>query len=147
MPLKDLKHNFSHKLKEALLARAQDRLTPDMDAQLGNCIYSTARWIVGTQVGRGELSLELGSDEDLLSHVMLKVTEATNKVNLDMAPEQIIKYLYNAGKLNGVRHFVRDANCPKRKHDDVELDGATLEVDFFGNLKFAGEAPPQTVFN
>lgn len=145
--LKNLKNNYSHALKEALVARAENRMTPKLDAQLGNCIYSTARWIIGGQVSRGELSREMGEDLDLCSHVMLKLMEATYKVDLGMAPEQIIKYLYNAGKLNGVKHFIRDMNCGKRKHDDVDLADATLEVDFFGNLKFAGEIPAQPAFN
>ena len=145
--LKNLKSNYSHALKEALVARAENRLTPQLDNQLGNCIYSTACWIIGKQVAKGELSRDMGEDEDLRSHVMLKVMEATNKVDLNMAPEQIITYLYNAGKLNGVKHYIRDMNCGKRKHDEVDLMDATLEVDFFGNLKCAGEVPAQPAFN
>lgn len=145
--LKNLKSNYSGKLKESLVARSENRLTPALDAQLGNCIFSLAKWIIGDQVSKGRLSREMGDSEDLCSHVILKLVEATYKVDLDKAPEQIIKYLYNAGELNGIRHYVRDANCPKRKHDEVDLDDATIEVDFFGRLRYALEAvPSQTAF-
>lgn len=144
--LKNLNHNYSGKLKEALVARSQGTLTPSMETTLGNCIYSVARWVMGTQVSRGELSHEMGDDEDLCSHVMVKLLEAIDKVDLTMAPEQIITYLFNAGKLNGVKHFIRDANCAKRKHDDVELADATLEVDFYGNICLASDTA-QAAFN
>ena len=64
---------------------------------------------------------------------------AVDRVDLSRTAREIIVYLKNAGRTDGVSHYTRALQAQCRKAETVAYDEAACSMsrDFFGNIRTA----------
>ena len=130
--MKNLKGTeYADALVEALRMRRNGTITAELDNMLGQITYSIAHWSIGSMVAKGKLWKDLGNDPDVLSDVVLGVARYLDKVDLDRPSRSVLMYLKKAGD-NAIKDMLRYRNAKKRQRDEVDLDSAVIETDFYG---------------
>lgn len=124
--------DYAEALKEALVLRRAGNIDAAVDEMLGHLLYSISQWSIAEAVRAGQLWRTFSQDVDFQSEVLLAVVNYSNKVCLDRRPREILVYLKKCGR-SAIRDQIMKANALKRQHSDVDLDGAVIETDFYGN--------------
>ena len=127
-----LGEDYAEALKEALVLRRAGNLDASIDDMLGHILYSISQWAIAEAVRAGKLWRTFSQDVDFQSEVLLAVVNYSNKVCLDRRPREILVYLKKCGR-SAIRDQIMKANALKRQHSDVDLSGAVIETDFYGN--------------
>lgn len=123
--------DYADALKEALILRRNNTITTAIDNQLGHLLYSVTQWSIAAAVKSGKLWRTFSQDEDFQSEILSAVVSYADKVDLSRAPKEILTYLYRVGR-SAIRDQILKANTLKRQHEDVPLEGAVMECDFWG---------------
>jgi len=127
-----LGEDYAEALKEALVMRRAGQIDAAVDEMLGHLLYSISQWSIAEAVRAGKLWRTFSQDVDFQSDVLLAVVNYSNKVCLERRPREILVYLKKCGR-SAIRDQIMKANALKRQHSDVELDGAVIQTDFYGN--------------
>ena len=124
---------YAEALQFALQQRRAGTITRAMDDQLGNIAYSIATWAVADEVKAGRLWRTHAADDDFRSFVLMHVVKAYDKVDVNRAPKEILKYIYRCAVNKGIRSQLESMNCLKRKHESVPYeDCVNGEANFWG---------------
>ena len=124
---------YAEALKVALQKRRDGTITMPMDDQLGHIAYSIASWAVADEVKAGRLWRTHATDEDFKSFVLMNVVKAYDKVDINRAPREILRYIYRCAVNKGIRTQLESMNCLKRKHESVSYDDCVNgEANFWG---------------
>lgn len=124
---------YAEALKVALQKRRDGTITMPMDDQLGHIAYSIASWAVADEVKAGRLWRTHATDEDFKSFVLMNVVKAYDKVDVNRAPKEILRYIYRCAVNKGIRTQLESMNCLKRKHESVPYDDCVNgEANFWG---------------
>lgn len=124
---------YAEALKVALQKRRDGTITMPMDDQLGHIAYSIASWAVADEVRAGRLWRTHATDEDFKSFVLMNVVKAYDKVDVNRAPKEILRYIYRCAVNKGIRTQLESMNCLKRKHEAVPYDDCVNgEANFWG---------------
>lgn len=124
---------YAEALKVALQKRRDGTITMPMDDQLGHIAYSIASWAVADEVKAGRLWRTHATDEDFKSVVLMNVVKAYDKVDVNRAPKEILRYIYRCAVNKGIRTQLESMNCLKRKHESVPYDDCVNgEANFWG---------------
>lgn len=126
-----LGEDYADALKEALVLRRAGDIDPAIDTLLGHILYSISQWSIAEAVRNGQLWRTFSQDVDFQSEVLLAVVNYSNKVDLSRRPKELLIYLKKCGR-SAIRDQIMKANALKRQHEDVELDGAVIQTDFYG---------------
>lgn len=126
-----LGEDYADALKEALVLRRAGDIDPAIDTLLGHILYSISQWSIAEAVRNGQLWRTFSQDVDFQSEVLLAVVNYSNKVDLSRRPKELLIYLKKCGR-SAIRDQIMKANALKRQHDDVDLDGAVIQTDFYG---------------
>lgn len=126
-----LGEDYADALKEALVLRRAGDIDPTIDTLLGHILYSISQWSIAEAVRNGQLWRTFSQDVDFQSEVLLAVVNYSNKVDLSRRPKEVLIYLKKCGR-SAIRDQIMKANALKRQHDDVDLDGAVIQTDFYG---------------
>ena len=132
-----LGEEYADALKEALVMKRAGNIDPAIDESLGHILYSISQWAIAEAVQAGKLWRTFSQDVDFQSDILLAVVSYSNKVDLDRRPREILVYLKKCGR-SAIRDQIMKANALKRQHSDVELDGAVIMTDFYGNMTGTG---------
>lgn len=124
-------NDYSEALKAALVLRRAGTIPPQVDYQLGLIARSLAEWAIGEAIIEHKLWHELGEDEDFKSNVITAIISYFDKVSLDREPKEILVYLKRVGR-SSINDQIDYMNAKKRQHEDVQLDGAIIYSDFYG---------------
>lgn len=127
-----LGEDYAEALKEALVLKRADTIDAAVDEMLGHLLYSISQWAIAEAVRAGQLWRTFSQDVDFQSEVLLAVVNYSNKVDLSRRPKEVLIYLKKCGR-SAIRDQIMKANALKRQHSDVELDGAVIQTDFYGN--------------
>jgi hypothetical protein len=127
-----LEYEYAGALKDALILRRNNTIGPSEDEQLGLIAESITSWALHDSVKRGKLWHEHLSDVDFVAECVCTVISYYDKVCLDRAPKEILLYLKKVAQ-SKARDMVNSMNTMKRQHEEVDLEGATLESDLYGN--------------
>ena len=127
-----LGEDYAEALKEALVLRRAGNLDIAIDDMLGHILYSISQWAIAEAVRAGKLWRTFSQDVDFQSEVLLAVVNYSNKVDLSRRPKEVLVYLKKCGR-SAIRDQIMKANALKRQHEDVALEGAVIETDFYGN--------------
>lgn len=123
---------YATALKEALVMRRDGTIDRATDDQLGTFAYNIAMWAINTRIKAGKLPESYRADTDFRSDVLAAFLGKLDTVSLEREPKEIIKYLYLCASTAAKDLRKRDTR-EKRKHEDVDLECATLVTDFYGN--------------
>lgn len=124
---------YAEALKVALQKRRDGTITMPMDDQLGHIAYSIASWAVADEVKAGRLWRTHATDEDFKGYVIMNVVKAYDKVDVNRAPKEILRYIYRCAVNKGIRTQLESMNCLKRKHESVPYDDCVNgESNFWG---------------
>ena len=124
---------YAEALKVALQKRRDGTITMPMDDQLGHIAYSIASWAVADEVKAGRLWRTHATDDDFKSFVLMNVVKAYDKVDVNRAPKEILRYIYRCAVNKGIRTQLESMNCLKRKHESVPYDDCVNgEANFWG---------------
>lgn len=136
MELKNLINTeYAEALKHALQQRRSGTLTRPIDDMLGAIANSIASWAIADEVRHGRLWRTHASDEDFKSFVIMRVVIAYDKVDVDRAPREILKYIYRCAVNKGIRGQLESMNALKRRHEDVPYDECVGgETNFWGEV-------------
>lgn len=136
MELKNLiDTEYAEALKYALTQRRAGTIDRALDDQLGNIAYSISSWAIADEVRHGRLWRTHAADADFRSHVIMRVVMAYDKVDVDRAPKEILKYIYRCAVNKGIRSQLESLNCLKRKHEDVPYDECIGgETNLYGDM-------------
>jgi len=126
-----LGEDYADALKEALVLRRAGDLDPAIDTLLGHILYSVSQWSIAEAVRNGQLWRTFSQDVDFQGEVLLAVVNYANKVDLSRRPKELLIYLKKCGR-SAIRDQIMKANALKRQHEDVDLDGAVIQTDFYG---------------
>lgn len=126
-----LGEDYADALKEALVLRRAGDIDPAIDTLLGHILYSISQWSIAEAVRNGQLWRTFSQDVDFQSEVLLAVVNYSNKVDLSRRPKELLIYLKKCGR-SAIRDQIMKANALKRQHEDVDLDGALIQTDFYG---------------
>ena len=126
-----LGEDYADALKEALVLRRAGDIDPAIDTLLGHILYSISQWSIAEAVRNGQLWRTFSQDVDFQSEVLLAVVNYSNKVDLRRRPKEVLIYLKKCGR-SAIRDQIMKANALKRQHEDVDLDGAVIQTDFYG---------------
>lgn len=124
--------DYAEALKEALVLRRAGNIDAAVDDMLGHLLYSISQWSIAEAVRAGKLWRTFSQDVDFQSEVLLAVVNYSNKVDLTRRPKEVLVYLKKCGR-SAIRDQIMKANALKRQHEDVDLEGAVIETDFYGN--------------
>ena len=124
--------DYADALKEALIMKRADHIDAAVDEMLGHLLYSISQWSIAEAVRAGQLWRTFSQDVDFQSEVLLAVVNYSNKVDLTRRPKEVLVYLKKCGR-SAIRDQIMKANALKRQHSDVDLEGAVIETDFYGN--------------
>lgn len=124
--------DYADALKEALVMRRNGTIDAPTDDQLGVFAYNIAMWAIADHVNAGRLPETYRNDADFRGDVLAMFLGKIDTVDLDRQPKEIIKYLYSCAFTSAKDLRKRDTRG-KRKHEDVDLECATLVSDFYGN--------------
>lgn len=124
--------DYADALKEALIMKRADNIDAAVDEMLGHLLYSISQWSIAEAVRAGKLWRTFSQDVDFQSEVLLAVVNYSNKVDLTRRPKEVLVYLKKCGR-SAIRDQIMKANALKRQHEDVDLEGAVIETDFYGN--------------
>lgn len=124
--------DYADALKEALIMKRANRIDAAVDDMLGHLLYSISQWSIAEAVRAGQLWRTFSQDVDFQSEVLLAVVNYSNKVDLTRRPKEVLVYLKKCGR-SAIRDQIMKANALKRQHSDVDLAGAVVETDFYGN--------------
>lgn len=124
--------DYADALKEALIMKRADNIDAAVDEMLGHLLYSISQWSIAEAVRAGKLWRTFSQDVDFQSEVLLAVVNYSNKVDLTRRPKEVLVYLKKCGR-SAIRDQIMKANALKRQHEDVALEGAIIETDFYGN--------------
>lgn len=124
--------DYAEALKEALVLRRAGNIDAAVDDMLGHLLYSISQWSIAEAVRAGKLWRTFSQDVDFQSEVLLAVVNYSNKVDLTRRPKEVLVYLKKCGR-SAIRDQIMKANALKRQHSDVDLAGAVVETDFYGN--------------
>jgi len=124
--------DYADALKEALIMKRADNIDAAVDDMLGHLLYSISQWSIAEAVRAGKLWRTFSQDVDFQSEVLLAVVNYSNKVDLSRRPKEVLVYLKKCGR-SAIRDQIMKANALKRQHEDVDLEGAVIETDFYGN--------------
>lgn len=124
--------DYADALKEALIMKRADHIDAAVDEMLGHLLYSISQWSIAEAVRAGQLWRTFSQDVDFQSEVLLAVVNYSNKVDLSRRPKEVLVYLKKCGR-SAIRDQIMKANALKRQHEDVDLEGAVIETDFYGN--------------
>lgn len=124
--------DYAEALKEALVLRRAGNIDAAVDDMLGHLLYSISQWSIAEAVRAGKLWRTFSQDVDFQSEVLLAVVNYSNKVDLSRRPKEVLVYLKKCGR-SAIRDQIMKANALKRQHEDVDLEGAVIETDFYGN--------------
>lgn len=127
-----LGEDYAEALKEALVLRRAGNIDAAIDDMLGHLLYSISQWSIAEAVRAGKLWRTFSQDVDFQSEVLLAVVNYSNKVDLTRRPKEVLVYLKKCGR-SAIRDQIMKANALKRQHEDVDLEGAVIETDFYGN--------------
>jgi hypothetical protein len=127
-----LGEDYAEALKEALVLRRAGNIDAAIDDMLGHILYSISQWSIAEAVRAGKLWRTFSQDVDFQSEVLLAVVNYSNKVDLSRRPKEVLVYLKKCGR-SAIRDQIMKANALKRQHEDVDLEGAVIETDFYGN--------------
>lgn len=127
-----LGEDYAEALKEALVLRRAGNIDAAIDDMLGHILYSISQWSIAEAVRAGKLWRTFSQDVDFQSEVLLAVVNYSNKVDLTRRPKEVLVYLKKCGR-SAIRDQIMKANALKRQHSDVDLAGAVVETDFYGN--------------
>lgn len=127
-----LGEDYAEALKEALVLRRAGNIDAAIDDMLGHILYSISQWSIAEAVRAGKLWRTFSQDVDFQSEVLLAVVNYSNKVDLTRRPKEVLVYLKKCGR-SAIRDQIMKANALKRQHEDVDLEGAVIETDFYGN--------------
>ena len=127
-----LGNDYADALKEALLMKRSGSIDAAVDEMLGHLLYSISQWSIAEAVRAGKLWRTFSQDVDFQSEVLLAVVNYSNKVDLSRRPKEVLVYLKKCGR-SAIRDQIMKANALKRQHEDVDLEGAVIETDFYGN--------------
>jgi len=127
-----LGNDYADALKEALILKRADTIDAAVDEMLGHLLYSISQWAIAEAVRAGQLWRTFSQDVDFQSEVLLAVVNYSNKVDLSRRPKEVLVYLKKCGR-SAIRDQIMKANALKRQHEDVDLEGAVIETDFYGN--------------
>ena len=127
-----LGEDYAEALKEALVLRRAGNIDAAIDDMLGHILYSISQWSIAEAVRAGKLWRTFSQDADFQSEVLLAVVNYSNKVDLTRRPKEVLVYLKKCGR-SAIRDQIMKANALKRQHEDVDLEGAVIETDFYGN--------------
>lgn len=127
-----LGEDYAEALKEALVLRRAGNIDAAIDDMLGHLLYSISQWSIAEAVRAGKLWRTFSQDVDFQSEVLLAVVNYSNKVDLTRRPKEVLVYLKKCGR-SAIRDQIMKANALKRQHSDVDLEGAVIETDFYGN--------------
>lgn len=135
--VKNLRNDYAEALKQAIAMRRDGTIDWRTDRLLGDCLYSVAQWVISDSIAKGKLYREQGADPDFNSHVLLCIVSAVDKVDLSRTAREIIVYLKNAGRTDGVSHYTRALQAQCRSAETVAYDEAACSMsrDFFGNIR------------
>lgn len=123
---------YANALKEALIMRRNGTIPPQIDNQLGIMSYNIANWAICEALKDKTLFPEhVDGSPDFRSEITAKVCLYLDRVNLDREPKEILVYLKRVAS-SSIRDFIKRINRAKRKHEDVPLEDADLEADFYG---------------
>ena len=123
--------DYAEALKEALVLRRAGNIDAAVDDMLGHLLYSISQWSIAEAVRAGKLWRTFSQDVDFQSEVLLAVVNYSNKVDLTRRPKEVLVYLKKCGR-SAIRDQIMKANALKRVHEDVDLDGAMIQTDFYG---------------
>lgn len=126
-----LGEDYADALKEALVLRRAGDIDPAIDTLLGHILYSISQWSIAEAVRSGQLWRTFSQDVDFQSEVLLAVVNYSNKVDLSRRPKEVLIYLKKCGR-SAIRDQIMKANALKRQHESVDLDGAVIQADFYG---------------
>lgn len=126
-----LGEDYADALKEALVLRRAGDTDPAIDTLLGHILYSISQWSIAEAVRNGQLWRTFSQDVDFQSEILLAVVNYSNKVDLSRRPKEVLIYLKKCGR-SAIRDQIMKANALKRQHEDVDLDGALIQTDFYG---------------
>ena len=124
--------DYADALKEALVMRRNGTIDPATDDQLGVFAYNIATWAIADRIRLGQIPETYRNDPDFRGDVLAMFLGKIDTVDLNREPKEIIKYLYSCAYTSAKDLRKRDTRG-KRKHEDVDLDCATLVADFYGN--------------
>ena len=124
--------DYADALKEALVMKRADNIDAAVDEMLGHLLYSISQWAIAEAVRAGKLWRTFSQDIDFQSEILLAVVNYSNKVDLSRRPKEVLVYLKKCGR-SAIRDQIMKANALKRQHEDVDLEGAVIETDFYGN--------------
>lgn len=124
--------DYADALKEALVMKRADNIDAAVDEMLGHLLYSISQWAIAEAVRAGKLWRTFSQDIDFQSEILLAVVNYSNKVDLSRRPKEVLVYLKKCGR-SAIRDQIMKANALKRQHSDVDLDGAVIQTDFYGN--------------
>lgn len=125
-------YEYAGALKDALILRRNGSASPSTDELLGKIAQSIASWALHDDVNKGRLWHEHLDDVDFVAECVLSVVMYYDKVSLEREAKEILVYLKKVAS-SKARDMVMSANTLKRKHEEVDLEGATLEADLYGN--------------
>lgn len=125
--------DYADALKEALVLKRADNIDAAVDEMLGHLLYSISQWAIAEAVRAGKLWRTFSQDVDFQSEVLLAVVNYSNKVDLSRRPKEVLVYLKKCGR-SAIRDQIMKANALKRQHSDVDLEGAVIQTDFYGNM-------------
>lgn len=123
--------DYAVALKEALVMRREGTIDPATDDQLGLFAYNIAMWAIADRVKAGMFPESYRGDADFLGDVVASFVARFDTVDLSREPKEIIKYLYTCASRAAKDLRKRDTRA-KRKHDDVDIESATMVADFYG---------------
>ena len=126
-----LGEDYAEALKEALVLRRAGNIDAAIDDMLGHILYSISQWSIAEAVRAGKLWRTFSQDVDFQSEILLAVVNYSNKVDLSRRPKEVLIYLKKCGR-SAIRDQIMKANALKRQHEDVDLDGAMIQTDFYG---------------
>ena len=126
-----LGNDYADALKEALILKRADTIDAAVDEMLGHLLYSISQWAIAEAVRAGKLWRTFSQDIDFQSEILLAVVNYSNKVDLSRRPKEVLVYLKKCGR-SAIRDQIMKANALKRQHEDVDLDGAMIQTDFYG---------------
>ena len=124
--------DYADALKEALVMKRANNIDAAVDEMLGHLLYSISQWAIAEAVRAGKLWRTFSQDIDFQSEILLAVVYYSNKVDLSRRPKEVLVYLKKCGR-SAIRDQIMKANALKRQHEDVDLEGAVIETDFYGN--------------